>query len=265
MSASLTFARLDALLHTYRRMVVCTVVRTQGSVPRRVDARMAVLPNGTTEGTIGGGRFESLATAEARAVLADGASRVKRYDFRPEDASPDAFGAICGGNAEVFFEYVGAPDHLLIVGGGHCGRALARAAALLDDRHITLMEERPEHAERGDLPPAITLVTADTSYSGLAALVDTDTDVVLVSQGADSDERALRQVVNVNARYIGMMGSRKKVRTVFDNLRRDGFAEEALARVHAPIGLEIGSETPAEIAVSILAQIIVLRRGAKSV
>ena len=261
---ALTFARLDELLRTHRRLVVCTVVRTQGSVPRRASARMAVLPGGVVEGTIGGGRFESIAIEEAQAVLDDSVSRLRRYDFRPEGASPDAIGAICGGQVEVFFEFVGAAHHLLIVGGGHCGRALARAAALLDDWRITLVEERPEHAHRGDLPLAVALVAAASNYENLAPLVDADTDVVLVSQGADSDERALRRVADSDARYIGMMGSRKKARTVLDNLRRDGFAEASLARVHAPVGLEIGSETPAEIAVSILAQIIATRRNVKA-
>lgn len=255
-----TYARIDALLRTHRRLVVCTVVRTQGSAPRHVGARMVVLPNGQAHGTVGGGLFESLVVKDALVALAEGDSRVKMYDFKPVGASPHAFGAICGGWAEIYFEVAALPEHLLIVGGGHCGRALARAAILLDRFRITLVDERPACTDdRGDLPDGVTLCAASEHYAELPALIDGDTYVALVTQGFVTDERALRQVIGSEARYIGMMGSRKKVRTVFDNLRSDGIPEEAIARVQAPIGLEIGFETPAEIAVSILAQIIAVK------
>lgn len=254
---AVTYAQIDDWLRRYGRLVICTVIRKQGSVPRQVGARMVVLPDGTAHGTVGGGLFESLARDEALAALRDGESRIKSYDFRESGASPDAFGAVCGGNADLFFEVASTPEHLLIVGGGHCGRALARAAALLDRFRITLADERPEsEATTDDLPDTVTRLHTTEHYEELPALVGPDTYVVLVSQGAVTDERALRQVIRSDVRYLGMMGSRKKVRTVLDHLRADGIDETLLARVNAPIGLEIGADTPAEIAVSILAQII---------
>ncbi len=258
-SRAVTYGRIDFWLREHGRLAVCTVIRTQGSVPRRVGARMVVLPNGAAHGTIGGGLFESLVVQDALAALAAGESRVQTYDFRESGSSPHAFGAVCGGTAEVFYELAAVPEHLLIVGGGHCGRALARAAALLGRFRITLADERaPAQSapETEPLPEEVETVQIGESYADLPGLVDAATYVALVSQGAPTDERALRQVIGTKARYIGMMGSRKKVRTVLDHLRADGFDEALLQQVHAPIGLEIGAETPAEIAISILAQII---------
>ncbi len=262
-SDEVTYGKIDTLLQEAGRLVVCTVIRSQGSVPRRTGARMVVLPNGERYGTVGGGLFEALAQDEALAVLATGKSGSKTYDFRETGASPDAFGAVCGGTAELFFEVATLPERLLIVGGGHCGRALARAAALLSRFEVVLADARllPE-GEEEPLPSSVMQIQLQSDYSDLAARADATTFVALVSQGAETDERALREVIAGPARYIGMMGSRKKVRTVFDHLRRDGVTDAQLACVSAPIGLEIGAETPAEIAVSILAQIIAARNGA---
>ena len=259
LSDTLNYDRLDALVREHGRLVVCTVVRCQGSVPRRVGSRMAVLPNGETRGTVGGGLFEAWVTADALAALTSGESVLKAYDFREEGASPDAFGAVCGGNLDLFLEVVSVPDRLLIVGGGHCGRALARAAVLLGTFQVTLVDDRPAFAAPGELPQAVTTVLSPPGFPDLAARVGPDTSVVLVSQGFATDLDALRHVVGTDAAYLGMMGSRRKVRHVLDALTVEGVSADALARVHAPIGLEIGAETPAEIAVSILAQIISVR------
>ena len=260
--STVTFAELDALVRRHGRIVACLVVRAQGSVPRKAGARMAVLPDGGTRGTVGGGLFESLVRADALAALAAGQSVVKKYDFRETGTTPEAFGAVCGGWAELFLEVVVVPDHLLIVGGGHCGRALAGAAALLGGFEVTLTDDRPEFADDGEGPAGVSVVRAAPDFGDLPARVHARTFVVLVSRGAGTDEQALRQVLGTDPAYIGMMGSRRKARTVLDRLRADGVPAERLARVHAPIGLSIGAETPAEIAVSILAQIIAVRAGA---
>jgi xanthine dehydrogenase accessory factor len=200
--------------------------------------------------------------ADALVALAEGQSVVKKYDFRETGTTPEAFGAVCGGWAELFLEVVAVPDQLLIVGGGHCGRALAGAAALLGNFEVTLLDDRPDFANDEDWPPGVSVVHVAPDFSGLSERVHARTFVVLVSRGAGTDEQALRQVIDTEPAYIGMMGSRRKVRTVLDHLRAEGISTERLARVHAPIGLAIGAETPAEIAVSILAQIIAVRSGA---
>ncbi len=261
MNTELTVADIEPLVRLHGRIVVCLVVRAQGSVPRQAGARMAVLPDGTTVGTIGGGLFEAQVVAAAAEARRTGQSVVKLYDFREVGSSPDAFGAICGGEAEVFLEVMGRPDALLVVGGGHCGRALARAATLLGGFEVMLLEDRPDFSDGAGLPESVTVVPVDAGYTDLAARAGPHSYIALVSRGAATDEAALRAVISADAPYLGMMGSRRKARLVLDNLRRDGVEEAQLARVHAPIGLEIGAETPAEIAISILAQIIAVRAG----
>jgi xanthine dehydrogenase accessory factor len=244
-----------------RSLVVATVVRDWGSVPRRTGAKMLILADGTTRGTVGGGAFEATVLRDAQAALTAQRSVTHTYNFQPQQSTsnPNArtFGAVCGGRVEVFLEVMMPRERLLIVGGGHCGRALAQAALLLD-WEIVLCDDREEWTQTDDLPPTIEVLRIAPDAHDLPA-VDESTFVVLVGKGFPIDEAALRRVLSAPLPYLGMIGSQRKKQTVFDNLRRDGFSEELLARVHAPIGLEIGAETPAEIAVSILAEIIQVR------
>lgn len=261
MNTELTITDIAPLVRQHGRIVVCLIVRAQGSIPRQAGARMAVLPDGTTVGTIGGGLFESQVAAAAAEARQAGQSVLKKYDFREIGTSPDAFGAICGGQAEVFLEVLGRPDEILVVGGGHCGQALAHAAALVGSFQVVLLEDRPDFSDSAGLPGSVTVVPVDEQYAALAARVGPSSYVALVSRGAATDEAALRAVIGLDAPYLGMMGSRRKARLVLENLRRDGVDPARLARVHTPIGLEIGAETPAEIAISILSQIIAVRAG----
>ncbi len=247
-------------------------------MPRRIGAKMLVYPDGRTRGTVGGGLFEALIVRDALDALANAQSTTRAYSFNPveperaashaadEDAprrtrraGAEAFGAVCGGQAEIFLEVIMPSDRLLIVGGGHCGRALARAASLLDFS-VVVADDRAEFARVEDFPFANVkgVLHLPADFAGLPE-ADERTFVVLVSKGFVTDEAALRRVLDSPAAYIGMIGSRRKREVVFDRLRADGIAPEKLARVHAPIGLEIGAETPAEIAVSILAEIIQVR------
>lgn len=247
-----------------RPLVVACVVRDSGSVPRRCGAKMVVYPDGRTRGSVGGGIFEMLVVRDALVALREGTCRTRGYSFNPKGTCDDAFGAICGGRVEVFLEVVMPLDRLLIVGGGHCGRALARAASALDFS-IVVADDREEFSrpQDYDFPGVEKVLHVSSDYSGLPE-PDPQTYVALVSKGFLTDEAALRRVIDSPAAYIGMMGSLKKRDTVFDKLRADGVSEERLARVHCPIGVEIGSDTPAEIAISILAQIIQTRAARRA-
>jgi xanthine dehydrogenase accessory factor len=239
-----------------RPVVAATVVRDSGSVPRRAGAKMLVYPDGRARGSVGGGLFEALIIRDALAALTCGQSVTRAYSFNPEGAGPNAFGAVCGGRAEVFLEVVMPPDRLLIVGGGHCGRALARMASLLDFS-IVVADDRAEYARAEDFPfPNIERVLhLPPDFDGLP-VPDENTYIVLVSKGFVTDEAALRRALGTPAAYIGMIGSKRKREVVYDHLRADGISQETLDFVHAPVGLEIGAETPEEIAVSILGEII---------
>ena len=242
-----------------RSLVAATVVRDSGSVPRRTGAKMLVYPDGRIRGSVGGGLFESLIVREALAALACRQSVTRGYSFNPEGAGPQAFGAVCGGRAEGFLEVLMPPDRLLIVGGGHCGRALARMASLLDFS-LVIADDREEYArpEAFPYPNVEQVLRLPPDYTGLP-VPDANTYVVLISKGFLTDEAALRRVLDSPAAYLGMIGSKRKREVVYEHLRAEGISDERLSRVHAPIGLEIGAETPEEIAVSILAEIIQVR------
>lgn len=256
------FREVHELLQRHGTLAVVTVVRSSGSVPRRAGARMIVFPDGSLRHSIGGGRFEALVAEQALALLREGGDPVLRaFPFRPE--GPGSFGAVCGGEVEVFMEVIRRPPRLVIVGGGHCAMALARAASLLDFR-ILLLEDRPDYArpERFEGCRMEAVLYAGEDFSDLPA-TEPDDFVVLVSRAHHTDRAALHKLLEQSPRYLGMIGSQRRVETVFAELREKGVRAESLQRVHAPIGVELGAETPEEIAVSILAEIVrVRRRGA---
>ena len=258
---------ITSALAARQPLVAATIVNERGSVPRRTGAKMLVYADGSTRGTIGGGVFEAIVVRDALAQLKARKSITRQYSFNPAPAEKQpseysgavATGAICGGQAEIFLEVIMPSDQLLIVGGGHCGRALAQAASLLDFS-IIVADDRSEYSEpqQYEFPNVEQVLHLPDDYEGLPT-PDAQTYVVLVSKGYLSDEAALRRVLHSPTPYIGMIGSIRKREVVFDKLRADGVTEEALARVHAPIGLDIHAETPEEIAISILAEIIQVR------
>jgi xanthine dehydrogenase accessory factor len=258
------WAQVAAELQARRPVVVATIVRDTGSVPRRSGAKMLIYSDRRTVGSIGGGLFELIVIRDALAALKAGSSATHSYSFNPKFTSDDAFGAVCGGRAEVFLEVVMPPDRLLIVGGGHCGRAVAKAASMLDFS-IVVADDREEYAQPEDFqfPGVEKVLHLPADFAGLP-VPDGRTYVVLVSKGYMTDGAALRRVIGSPAAYIGMIGSQKKRQTVYDELRAERVTDEQIARVHSPIGLDIGADTPEEIAVSIMAQVIQVRAQRRS-
>lgn len=258
MSASI-FRELADLLEAHSRVAMATVVETVGSTPRAVSARMLVLPDGTARGTVGGGLFESLVAADARELLARRrAPTIKDYRFLPEGEG--SIGAVCGGTARVMIEVVERAPRLLVVGAGHCGRALARLAVPAGFE-VTVVDDRSDLLSGDEFPAGVTLVKARTDLADLPT-PGPDDCVAVLSRGHVLDGVALRRLRGVPVAYLGMIGSRAKKAALFSDLRQEGFAEEELERVRCPIGLPIGADTPEEIAVSILAEIVSVRRGA---
>ena len=220
---------------------------------------MIIHPDRTTRGSIGGGLFELIVIRDSIAAMAAGVSVTKSYSFNPKFTDEDAFGAVCGGRAEVFLEVVMPADRLLIVGGGHCGRALARVASVMDFS-IVVADDREEYANPEDFgfPNVERVLHLSAEFEGLPE-PDERTYVALVSKGFTTDASALKRVINSRAAYIGMIGSKKKRDAVYDGLRAEGITDAMLERVKNPIGLDIGAETPEEIAISILGEIIQVR------
>jgi xanthine dehydrogenase accessory factor len=240
---------------------LATVVRVEGSTPRGVGTKMVVYADGRSAGTVGGGEMEALVIREAVDALRQGASRLVRYDLR-DTTSGDP--GICGGVAEVFVDVARPRPTLLVVGAGHVAVPVAEMGHLCGFR-VVVLDDRPDMVSAERFPHADERIAAAGDEDG--GLVETlrawplspATHVVIVTRGHAYDEAALRAVIDAPAAYIGMIGSRHKVQTTLDHLRADGVDEAQIRRVHAPIGLDIGAETPAEIALSILAEIVRLR------
>jgi xanthine dehydrogenase accessory factor len=246
---------IEELSHRRRlgeRVVLATVVRVAGSTPRDAGARMLLLADGSIRGTVGGGVREAEVVAAARALLERGGSRLLAVDF--DEGLRGGEGPVCGGSMEVYMERIDPARRVVIAGAGHVGHALHRVLALLDFRSI-VVDPRPEWASAERFPGA-TLVHEPFPEGVARQQIAIADAVVLVTPGHQHDRETLRRALDTDAGYIGMIGSRTKVATVFRALRDEGVAEAQLARVHAPIGLAIGAETPAEIAVAIAAEIV---------
>ena len=258
--ASDFFADLQEARTSGQPFVVVTVVQTQGSVPRHPGAKMVVFPDGSIRGTVGGGKFESLVIAEAKERLKDGQNLLKKYPLR--EGETDSFGAICGGEVTFWFEPHKKAPVLLLVGAGHCAQAIARLAAECGF-HVTVVDDRKEWTE--SCPGVHRKVVEQTPQAVIRGQKWSGEDaIVLVSRNFMIDRDALEEAVKVKeVGYIGMIGSRKKVLQVYDELKVKGVKAEALVRVYAPIGLDIGSDSPAEIAVSVMAEILQVLRKAK--
>lgn len=236
---------------------LATVIAATGSVPRHVGAKMLVYADGRFVGTIGGGELEARVLQAARECLANGqATRVAHNLADPRSGDP----GVCGGTVEVFIEPLLAPPAVLVIGAGHVGRAVVHLAKWLGFR-VLVTDDRPELCTPENLPEA------DAWYPGPFAeqlshmAVTPSTYVVSVTRSYPLDVKALPLLLATPVAYIGVIGSKRRWLTTLADLRAQGVSAADLARVHAPIGLELGAETPEEIAVSILAEIIMLRRG----
>jgi xanthine dehydrogenase accessory factor len=258
---------LEAILdemRSGRRAVLATVVRASGSTPRGQGAKMLVRADGTTVGTIGGGAFEAMVGEDARDLLggASPAPLLKRYTFT--ETGEDALGMACGGTAEVLLEPSGPSERLIIFGAGHVGLALAKLAAgvgfepeLVDDRTEACAAAREAGCGRVHL--------CDVEYeSGLPA-VDARCYVAVVTRCHRTDRLALRRVLHERLRYLGLIGSRRKKAVIFRQLQdEDGATEADLERIRCPIGLPVGGDTPEEIAVSIVAELLQVRHAPRT-
>jgi xanthine dehydrogenase accessory factor len=240
--------------------VLATITATSGSSPRGVGAKMLVLRDGSVVDTIGGGVLEQKVVSDALDCLASGTPRSARYDLREEGEG--GLGALCGGSATVFLEVYARQRTLLIVGAGHIGRQLCALGRLLEFRVIVL-DPRNEMVTAELLPEADELVCGDPARAAELVAIDESTHVVIVTHAHEHDQTALASVLTSAAGYIGMMGSARKVQTIRARLAKEGVTAEQLERVHAPIGLDIGAETPAELALCILAEIVAEDAGVR--
>ncbi len=240
---------------------LATVVRTRGASPRNPGAKMIVYPNGSIVGSIGGGEMEMRVIAAAQEALRDGEPRYLDMTLSNE-ARGDPL--ICGGEMEFFVEPLSLSPKLVIVGAGHIGAACAQLAQMLGFR-VVVLDDRPEFLTPENFPHADERIAGDLAAKMSELDITPQTYVVLVTRAHTLDAALLGAVVTKKTAYVGMLGSQRRVLTVKEMLKKEGVSDEALARVHAPIGIEIHAETPQEIAVSIMAEIIKVKRDKEKV
>jgi xanthine dehydrogenase accessory factor len=215
-----------------------------------------LIEEGASHGTLGDPQLDQLARQQALRLLADEQAEITVAPLIVEGASSPA-----DLSWRLLFEVARPPQELIICGGGHVGQALARAARLLDFV-VTVIDDRHDFASRERFPdPAIRLMADDFVVSLRSLRLTPSSHIVIVTRGHKHDEICLREVIGAPLRYLGMIGSRRRTTTIREHLRRQGVDSHLLRRVHAPIGLDIGAQTPEEIALAILAEIVLIRRG----
>jgi len=251
------YAELMRLSAVGEEAALATVISATGSTPREEGAKMLVRADGSIMGTVGGGAVEKAVIKEALEVIRRGRAKKLAYKL----AAGGELGMICGGDTEVFIEPITAAPSLFIFGGGHIAVPLAKMAAIVGFK-ITVIDERPDFACVARFPDAAEVLAEDIPLSYGHLNIDKGSYIVIVTHGHKGDEAALEGALKTSARYIGMIGSKEKNKAVFAHLLAKGFSQEDLARVHAPIGLHIKAQTPEEIAVSILAEIIGVKHSA---
>lgn len=236
-------------------VVVATVVDSARSVPRRPGSKMLVYPTGATSGSIGGGEMEARVVREAQDVLAERRTRRLTYSLLdPGIGDP----GVCGGEVEIYLEPHMPQTTVYVIGIGHVGRAIIELADWLGYR-VVAWDDRPELAE--DVPAADAVLGGSIEEALVAEPIDEFTRVVMVTRNVDLDAEILPLLLATPAPTIGLMGSSRRWATTREKLLAAGVDEADLGRVHTPIGVEIAAETPAEIAVSVLAEVIGHERG----
>lgn len=235
--------------------VLCTVTEESGSTPRSRGASMWVRGDGTFSGTIGGGLLEFEAINQAKNLMISGETVLA---WSKELTEKD--GMLCGGTATVYMEVIGREDELLIMGGGHVGKAVAQVGAFAGFR-VTVWDEREEYANHENIPCARTVVCPLDKIYDCGIKLHDRSYVVIVTRGHSLDAEAVMITDGKPGAYYGMIGSRSKIAALRTMLLDKGVSKVHLDRLHQPIGLPIKAETPEEIAVAILAEIIAVRRG----
>ena len=241
-----------------RRGAVATIVNVRGSIPAFETAKMLVRDDGSIAGTIGGGCVEAEVWQAAREVMENEKPRSLTFNLN-QDPKYDT-GLVCGGTLDIFVEPVLPPALLYIFGAGHVAVNLYKTArnAGFD---ITVIDDRAAYANRERFPDAQEVIAEDFDQA-MARLAPNESGyVVIVTRGHRDDMRVLRWAVQTRARYVGMIGSRRKTIAIFRELTKEGIPAERFERVHAPVGLDIGAITPEEIAVAITAELISVRRN----
>ena len=251
------YEEIVKLRHEGRRGAVATIVNVRGSIPSFKTAKMLVRDDGSIVGTIGGGCVEAEVWQAAREVMENEKPRTLTFNLN-QDPKYDT-GLVCGGTLDIFIEPILPPASLYIFGAGHVAHNLCKTAsgAGFD---VIVTDDRDAYANRERFPQAQEVIAEDFDKVTSRLSPTESSYIVIVTRGHHDDMRVLRWAVQTPARYIGMIGSKRKTIAIFRELTKAGIPAKLFERVHAPVGLDIGAVTPEEIAVAITAELIALRR-----
>jgi len=240
------------------RAALATIIARKGSTPRKDAAKMLIYGDGRQMGSIGGGCTEAEVCREAMMVMRSEKPKLLSFDFTEEDAEESAL--LCGGIMEVYVEPILPDPTLFIFGAGHVGQAVAPIAKTLGFK-IAVVDDRIKYANSERFPQAddFYVNSWEEVFSGLP--VSDSSYLLIATRGHKYDLSCLRYAVQTPARYIGLLGSRRKTKLLYEALEQEGIDRACFKRVFAPVGLEIGSETPEEIAVSIAAELVAVRKN----
>jgi xanthine dehydrogenase accessory factor len=244
-----------------QKCAIATIVQVRGSIPSFESAKLLVREDGSMVGTIGGGCVEAEVWNAARDVMET--EKPKHMSFNlGQDAAYDN-GLICGGQLDVFVEPVIPPPRVIIFGAGHISKSLCKVASLAGFS-TTIVDNRDSFANRERFPEADEIFSEEYEEVFPKLTVHESTYLIIVTRGHRDDMRVLRWAATSLARYVAMIGSKRKVLSVVKELEKDGLSRQQLDRIHAPMGLEIGAISPEEIAISVAAEMIAVRRNPKS-
>lgn len=251
------FDEVQKLKSEGKKGALATIIGTKGSTPREVGAKMLIREDGTFLGTIGGGCLEAEVWQAAMNIIKEQRPRTIHFDLTGKQAEEG--GMICGGVMDIYIEPILPAERVFVFGGGHISLFVAKMAKMVGFE-VSVIDDRPQFANPERFPEANEILAEEFFLAFPKLKVNPSSYVVIVTRGHAYDQEVLEWAVGTKARYIGMIGSRRKIQTVCESLVAKGISREKLEAVHAPIGLDIGALTPEEIAVAIVAELIQERR-----
>lgn len=253
MQQDIFYKALNASQKGQRYAFATIIEATLKGTPRKVGAKMIVFDDGTSQGTIGGGRNEKAAIAEALKAIQKQKPATITYNYFGRKGE-----SVCGGQMKVFIEPFGLKEHLIICGAGHIALPLSALAKILGF-NVTIIDDRKEFANKKRFPHVDKIIVGNHAGQLAKIAVKSNTYVTIVTQGNEYDFECLKTVIESSGAYIGVISSKPKKAKFFGRLKSEGFEEKYLKRVHIPMGFDIGAQTPPEIAVSIMAEIVAVK------
>jgi xanthine dehydrogenase accessory factor len=254
---SSTFNLLVSAETEGKTCVLCTIVESHGSTPRHIGSKMVVYPDGHISGSVGGGEIEKRVLDAARKSLEDKKAQLLQYDLvNPEEGDP----GVCGGNVKIFVEPIFPKPQILVIGGGHVGKAVVHLAAWLGF-HVIVSDDRPEFCNREYHPEADEFIVVPMAEIPSQFKINENTYIVLTTRGNDIDIPGLPALIETQAPYIGVIGSKRRWNLTQKGLIAEGVSPEKIKKVKSPLGMDIKAETPEELAVSIMAEVILVRNN----